>query len=66
MRRPLLARPPMVVALSVSLPPMYVWPAPLKRIVLAVCVVLCLAVYALMAAGILGLATVVSQLLYAP
>ena len=66
MRHPLLARTPIVVALSVSLPPMYVWPAPIKRAVFAMCAILCLAAYAAMAAGFLILATAALGLLSAP
>lgn len=38
----------------VSLPPMYAWPAPLKRVVLLLAAAVCVAAYALLAGGLIG------------
>ena len=59
MQIPTFVRNPVIRVAVFSLPPMYTWPAAVKRAVLSVCVVLCLIAYVAMAVGVIGLATVV-------
>jgi hypothetical protein len=40
--------------LFTSLPPMYAWPEPLKRVFLTVAIGMCVSVYVLLVGGILG------------
>jgi hypothetical protein len=54
---------PIVSVMTMSLPPMHAWPSPIKRIVLAACIVLCIIAYAVMTVGVVGLATLVLGLL---
>ena len=63
MQRPTFVRAPVISVTLIPLPPMYTWPALVKRAVLSVCVVLCLIAYVAMAVGVIGLATVVLELL---
>jgi len=63
MQRPTLIRVPSVSVAVSSLPPIYAWPVPVKRAVLSVCIVLCLAAYVAMALGLIGLVTVALELL---
>lgn len=57
MQRPTFARVPDVLTICSSLPPMYAWPTPVKRVILSTCVLFCIAAYAAMAAAVLSLAT---------
>ncbi len=50
---------PNALVAAMSLPPMHAWPIPIKRIVLGACIMVCIIAYAVMAAGIVGLATLV-------
>lgn len=59
MQRPTFVRMPTVRVATMSLPPMYTWPIPIKRVIFGLCVILCISAYAAMAAGIIGLATLV-------
>jgi hypothetical protein len=59
MERPTFVRAPVISVAVSPLPPMYTWPAFVKRAVLSVCVVLCVIAYIAMALGVIGLATVV-------
>jgi len=54
---------PSISVAALPLPPMYVWPTPVKRIILGTCIVLCIIAYVVMAAGMIGLATLVLGLL---
>jgi len=63
MQRPIFARIPIVSVATPALPPMYNWPTPVKYAVMSACVMLCIIAYALMAWGIMGLATLVLELL---
>ena len=63
MQRPTFVKASVIPVTGMSLPPMYTWPALVKRAVLSVCIVLCLIAYVAMAVGIIGLATVVLGLL---
>jgi hypothetical protein len=63
MQRQTFARVPIISTAVLSLPPMHAWPTPLKRVVLGVCVVMCLVAYVAMAAGLLGLASVMLGLI---
>jgi hypothetical protein len=63
MQRPTFVRMPTVSVATLSLPPMYAWPMPVKRAIIGVCFILCLMAYATMAAGIIGLTTLVLGLL---
>ena len=63
MERLTFVKAPIVSVTALSLPPMYVWPTPVKRIVLGASIILCIIAYAVMAAGIVGLATLVLGLL---
>ena len=58
MQRPTSVRSPIVTIVTFSLPPMYAWPPPVKRVVFGLCIFLCISAYVAMAAGIIGLATV--------
>jgi hypothetical protein len=59
MQRPTFARVPDVLTICSSLPPMYAWPTPVKRVILGACILCCVVAYATMAAAILSLATLV-------
>jgi hypothetical protein len=48
---------------ALPLSPMHAWPTPVKRFVLGVCIMLCIIAYVVMAAGFVGLATLVLGLL---
>jgi hypothetical protein len=63
MQRPTFVKEPIVTVAAISLPPMYDWPDPVKRIVLVACTILCVIAYVMMTAGIVGLATLVLGLL---
>jgi hypothetical protein len=63
MERLTFVKAPIVSVAALSLPPMHVWPTPIKRIVLGACITLCIIAYAVMAVGIFGLATLVLGLL---
>ena len=63
MQRPTFVKVPNVTVAALSLPPMYGWPTPVKRAILGVCMILCIIAYAVMAAGIVGLAMLVLGLL---
>ncbi len=63
MQRPIFARVPIVSVATHTLPPMYDWPKPVKYAVMSACITLCIIAYALMAWGIMGLATLLLGLL---
>jgi hypothetical protein len=63
MQRPTFAKEPIVTVAALSLPPMYAWPNQVKRTVFAACTILCVIAYVVMTAGIVGLATLVLELL---
>jgi hypothetical protein len=63
MQRPTFVKEPIVTVAALSLPPMYDWPDPVKRTVLAACTILCVIAYVVMTAGVVGLATLVLSLL---
>jgi hypothetical protein len=65
MQRPILARTPLVSVSTSDLPPMYDWPRPIKHAIMSVCVILCILLYAAMASGLIGLATLVLGVLEA-
>lgn len=56
-------RMPIIRVSTLSLPPMYTWPAPIKRAVFGLCVALCISAYVAMAAGIINLMTLVLGLM---
>jgi hypothetical protein len=45
------------------LPPLYIWPEPLKRVILALAVIACFSTYILLAAGLLGVLVLVLELI---
>jgi hypothetical protein len=59
MQRPVFARKPLLSVTTSDLPPMYDWPKPIKYAIMGVCVILCVIAYAIMASGMIGLATLV-------
>jgi len=63
MQRTTLVKMPIIRVLTPSLPPMYAWPTPIKRAVFGLCVALCIGAYVAMAAGIIGLMTLVLGLM---
>ena len=63
MQRPMFVRMPMGRVAVLSLPPMYAWPAPIKRLIFGVGIALCISAYTAMAAGIIGLMTLVIELM---
>jgi hypothetical protein len=63
MQRPTFVSVPVVRAVALSLPPMYAWPTPVKRVLFALCIVFCISAYLAMAAGIVGLATLALKFL---
>lgn len=48
--------------LFISLPPMYTWPTPLKRVILTLAASACLGVYILLLGGLLGATVVLLEL----
>lgn len=62
MQRPIFARRPLPFVAAPELPPMYYWPMPIKCAVMSTCIILCIIVYAAMAGGIIGLASLVLSL----
>ena len=65
MQRPIFARRPFLSVTTSDLPPMYRWPRPIKYALMSACVILCIIVYAIMASGLIGLATLVLGILQA-
>jgi hypothetical protein len=63
MQRPIFVRVPIITVAALSLPPMYDWPSPVKRVILSACIVLCIIAYTAMAAGVVGLTTLLLGLL---
>jgi len=63
MQRPTLRKMPMVRVMAVSLPPMYAWSIPVKRVILGLGVMLCIGVYAVMGTGLVSLMSLVSGLI---
>ncbi len=63
MERSTFAKAPIVAVAVLGLPPMHAWPTPVKRAVLGACIMLCIIAYAVMAAGIIGVATLILGLL---
>jgi hypothetical protein len=55
MQHPTFISVPMARVLALSLPPMYTWPTPVKRVIFSLSVVFCISAYIVMAAGIVGL-----------
>jgi hypothetical protein len=65
MQRPIFARRPLFSVRTPDLPPMYDWPRPIKYTLMSACVILCIIVYAIMASGMIELATLVLGVLQA-
>jgi hypothetical protein len=63
MQRPTLRKMPMVRVMAVSLPPMYTWPIPVKRVILGLGIMLCIGVYEVMGTGLVRLMSLVSGLI---
>ncbi len=63
MQCPTFVTVPMARAVALSLPPMYTWPTPVKRVIFGLCVVFCISAYMVMAAGIVSLATLALKFL---
>ena len=59
MQRPIFARTPLFSVTTSDLPPMYEWPRPIKVAIMSVSVILCVIAYAIMASGLIGLATLI-------
>ena len=53
----------MVRVMAVSLPPMYAWPIPVKRVILGLGIMLCIGVYEVMGTGLVRLMSLVSGLI---
>lgn len=47
----------------ISLPPLYQWPKPIKRIMLATATVLCFGIYILLIAGVISLFAIILDLI---
>ena len=54
---------PTTLDLHWMLPPLYIWPEPLKRIILVLAVLACFSTYILLAAGLLGVVVLVLELI---
>jgi hypothetical protein len=65
MQRPIFAGRPLISINTSDLPPMYYWPRPIKYAIMSVSVILCVIAYAMMASGLIGLATLVLGVLQA-
>jgi hypothetical protein len=65
MQRPIFARKLLLSVTTSDLPPMYDWPRPIKYALMSACVILCVIVYAAMASGLIGSATLVLGILQA-
>ena len=65
MQRPIFAKRPFLSITTPDLPPMYDWPRPIKYALTSACVILCIIVYAIMASGMIELATLVLAVLEA-
>lgn len=63
MERMTFAKIPSISMEALPLSPMHAWPTPVKQFVLGVCIMLCIIAYVVMAAGFVGLATLVLGLL---
>jgi hypothetical protein len=59
MRCPVFIEMPLSRVETSPLPPMYAWPVSVKRVILGLCIILCIAAYIAMATGFIGLATLV-------
>ena len=65
MQRPIFVRRPLLSVTTSDLPPMYRWPRPIKAALMSACVILCIIIYAIMASGMIALATLVLGILQA-